>query len=290
VALQYRVQSPVGRIPEPNCGVEAATCQQPSCLTECDTPYCARVPAQDSTWLPVGCFPQANSGVPASGGQQSSILAECHTAHSAGMSVQRGQGLTIRHPPHARGPVPAAAGDQAAVAAQRDAVYRPGVARLYPKGVSTRCFPDANRPIPVAAGEKAAVCAQGHAVHRAGMTLECGQRSTRARLAANSVAWPTGRLVQILASAVAGGLIAVVGTGPAFGINAASFVTSALLISTLRVPAHAGQLGVGSKRGVGSYFGDARAGLRFARQDRFVSRLLVVQGLASLATGATGPC
>jgi MFS family permease len=35
------------------------------------------------------------------------------------------------------------------------------------------------------------------------------------RLAANSVAWSTGRLVQILASAVAGGLIAWLGTGPA---------------------------------------------------------------------------
>ena len=108
------------------------------------------------------------------------------------------------------------------------------------------------------------------------------------RLAANSVAWSTGRLVQILASAAAGGLIAAVGTAPAFGINAASFVASAALISTLRIPSHAGQLGAGSKRGLGSYFADARAGLGFARQDRFVSRLLLVQALASLATGATG--
>jgi MFS family permease len=108
------------------------------------------------------------------------------------------------------------------------------------------------------------------------------------RLAANSVGWSTGRLVQILASAVAGGVIAVIGTGPAFAINSASFVASALLISTLRIPAHAGQLGAGSRRGLGSYFGDAHAGLRFARQDRFVSRLLLVQALASLATGATG--
>jgi MFS family permease len=107
------------------------------------------------------------------------------------------------------------------------------------------------------------------------------------RLAANSVAWSTGRLVQILASALAGGLIALIGTGAAFATNAASFVASALLISTLRLPAHAGQLGAGSKRGLGSYVGDARAGLAFARHDRFVSRLLLVQALASLATGAT---
>jgi MFS family permease len=107
------------------------------------------------------------------------------------------------------------------------------------------------------------------------------------RLAANSVAWSSGRLVQILASAVAGGLIALIGTEPAFATNAASFVVSALLISALRIPAHAGQLGAGTKRGLDSYFGDARAGLAFARHDRFVSRLLLVQALASLATGAT---
>jgi MFS family permease len=107
------------------------------------------------------------------------------------------------------------------------------------------------------------------------------------RLAANSVAWSTGRLVQILAAAVAGGLIALIGTGPAFAVNAASFAASALLISRLRIPAHAGQLGAGSTRGLGSYIGDARAGLAFARRDRFVARLVPVQALASLATGAT---
>jgi MFS family permease len=108
------------------------------------------------------------------------------------------------------------------------------------------------------------------------------------RLAANSVGWSTGRLVQILAAAVAGGLISVIGTGPAFAVNAASFIASALLIATLQVPAHAGQLGTSSKRGLASYFGDARAGLVFARHDYFVSRLLLVQAFASLATGATG--
>ncbi len=108
------------------------------------------------------------------------------------------------------------------------------------------------------------------------------------RLAANSVAWSTGRLVQILASAVAGGLIAVIGTQPAFAVNAASFVVSARLIATLHIPAHSGQVGAASKRGLGSYFGDAAAGLRYAVRNPFVSRLLLVQGLASLATGATG--
>ncbi len=108
------------------------------------------------------------------------------------------------------------------------------------------------------------------------------------RLAANSVAWSTGRLVQIVASAVAGGLIAAVGTGTAFALNAATFLVSALLIARLRIPAHAGQVGADARRGLGGYVADARAGLAFALRDRLVSRLVVVQSVASLAVGATG--
>jgi len=112
--------------------------------------------------------------------------------------------------------------------------------------------------------------------------------SEEQRLAANSVSWSTGRLVQILASASAGGLIALIGTDAAFAVNAATFVVSALLIARLRIPAHAGSLGAATRRGLGSYFGDARAGLSYALRDAFVSRLLAVQALASFATGATG--
>lgn len=107
------------------------------------------------------------------------------------------------------------------------------------------------------------------------------------RLAANSVSWSTGRLVQILASVLAGGLIAGIGTDAAFTLNAASFVVSALLIAKLDIPAHAGQLAGSVKRGLGGYFAEARAGLAFALRDRLVSRLLIVQSVASLATGAT---
>ncbi len=108
------------------------------------------------------------------------------------------------------------------------------------------------------------------------------------RLAANSVSWSTGRLVQILAASIAGAVIATVGTGPAFAINAVSFALSAGLIMTLPIPAHAGEIGGTAKRGLGSFFGDARAGLAYARRDFFVSRLLVVQALASFSVGATG--
>jgi len=94
--------------------------------------------------------------------------------------------------------------------------------------------------------------------------------------------------VQILASAIAGGLIALVGTGPAFAVNAVSFAVSAALILLLPIPAHAGDIGAGAKRGLGAFFGEARAGLTYALRDAFVSRLLLVQALASFAVGATG--
>lgn len=108
------------------------------------------------------------------------------------------------------------------------------------------------------------------------------------RLAANSVAWSTGRLLQIIAAAVAGGLIGLVGTDAAFAVNAATFVLSALLLVRLRLPARAGELAASVRRGLGGYLADARSGFAFARRDPFVSRLLIVQALASLATGATG--
>ncbi len=109
------------------------------------------------------------------------------------------------------------------------------------------------------------------------------------RLAANSVSFSTGRLVQIIAASVAGGLIAVTGTSAAFGINAATFGFSAVLLFRLHIPKHAGQLAAEANRGLRRFLVDARAGLRYALRDRFVSRLLVVQSLASFAVGATGP-
>ena len=108
------------------------------------------------------------------------------------------------------------------------------------------------------------------------------------RLAANSVSWSTGRLVQIIAASIAGGVIALFGTGPAFALNAASFAVSAALIATLSIPAHSGQIAGGAKRGLSWFFADASEGLGYARQDFFVSRLLIVQSLASFAVGGTG--
>jgi len=108
------------------------------------------------------------------------------------------------------------------------------------------------------------------------------------RLAANSVSWSTGRLVQIVASALAGGMIAIIGTESAFILNATTFVISALLIVRLIIPPHAGQLDQSTKRGLDRYWAEAGEGLRYAMGDRLVSRLLIVQSLSSFAVGATG--
>jgi MFS family permease len=88
-------------------------------------------------------------------------------------------------------------------------------------------------------------------------------------LAANSV------------SRSAAGVIAAVGAEVAFVFNAATFIISALFL--LLLPPGQRVLA----RGWRGYVADAREGLRYARQDRFVSRLMVVQAMASLSVGAT---
>ena len=109
-----------------------------------------------------------------------------------------------------------------------------------------------------------------------------------ALLAANSVAWSTAQLVQIVAAALAGGLIASLGTAAAFGVNAASFVFSALMIARLRLPKQVSAGPPANQPGFAAWLDDLRAGVSYARRDRFISRLMVVQALASLAVGGTG--
>ncbi len=104
------------------------------------------------------------------------------------------------------------------------------------------------------------------------------------RLAANSVAWSSGRLVQIIGASVAGGLIAWAGTTPAFLINAASFAFSAAMLARLSIPARQGPSRGG---GLAGWLRDAGEGLVYARRDPFIARLVPVQALTSLATGAT---
>ncbi len=102
-------------------------------------------------------------------------------------------------------------------------------------------------------------------------------------LAANSVSWSTGRFVQIIGAALAAGFIAAVGPEAAFVFNAGTFLVSALLLLLLRVPPGRRV----TARGWSGFVTDAREGIQYARHDRFVSRLVLVQALASLSVGAT---
>lgn len=102
-------------------------------------------------------------------------------------------------------------------------------------------------------------------------------------LAANSVSWSTGRFVQIIGSALAAGVIATIGAEAAFVFNAATFLISALFLLVLPVPPGRPV----TARGWRGFLSDAREGFQFARRDRFVSRLVVVQAFASLSVGAT---
>jgi MFS family permease len=90
------------------------------------------------------------------------------------------------------------------------------------------------------------------------------------RLAANSIAWSSGRLVQIVGASLAGGLIAWAGTTPAFLANAASFAFSAAMIARLSVLTREM---VPRSGGLRSWLRDAREGLMYARRDPFVARL-----------------
>ncbi len=102
-------------------------------------------------------------------------------------------------------------------------------------------------------------------------------------LAANSVSWSTGRFVQIIGSALAAGIIAAVGAEAAFVFNAGTFFVSALFLLLLPVPPGRPV----PARGWSGFVADAKEGIQYARHDRFVSRLVLVQAGASLSVGAT---
>ncbi len=106
-----------------------------------------------------------------------------------------------------------------------------------------------------------------------------------ALLAANTVGWTTEQATQILAAAGAGGLLLAYGTTPAFLFNAATFVFSAFML--LRLPSRLRAEAVEKHDRIRGFWSEAGEGLRYARRDPFVRPLLLVQGLASFATGGT---
>ncbi|MDP5182611.1 MFS transporter [Blastococcus sp. BMG 814] len=100
-------------------------------------------------------------------------------------------------------------------------------------------------------------------------------------VAANSAVWTAAVLSQVVLAPLAGGLVALVGPGWAFGVNAASFVASALALRGLRLVEPPGE--VGRRR----LLADAREGLALVGRDRLLRALAIGQLLAALSAGAT---
>ncbi|WP_298800952.1 MFS transporter [Pseudonocardia sp. 73-21] len=100
-------------------------------------------------------------------------------------------------------------------------------------------------------------------------------------VAANSGIWTAAVLSQIALAPLAGIFYTALGSGPAFGINAASFALSAIVLLGLRLPAPPART---ERRG---FFADAAAGIRLLATDRLLRALGAGQLLAALSAGAT---
>ncbi len=99
-------------------------------------------------------------------------------------------------------------------------------------------------------------------------------------LGANSALWSAAVVSQIALAPLAGGLVALVGPGPAFALNGASFLASAVAVAGLTVP----PVTVGARAGP---LQQVREGLEAVRASRLLRALVGVQVLAALSAGAT---
>ena len=99
-------------------------------------------------------------------------------------------------------------------------------------------------------------------------------------LDANSVIWSTAVVSQIALAPLAGALVATAGAGPAFTVNAVSFLVSATLLARIRVPDQPTRAG-------GRHLTDIADGFTYLRASRLLTTLAAVQALAALSTGAT---
>lgn len=97
---------------------------------------------------------------------------------------------------------------------------------------------------------------------------------------ANAALWTVAVLAQIVLAPTAGVVIAAVGVPAAFGINAASYVISALLLVGLRT-------GRTAAPRTQSGWAAMSAGISAVRSVALLRRLAIVQVLASLSAGAT---
>lgn len=100
-------------------------------------------------------------------------------------------------------------------------------------------------------------------------------------IAANSAIWTAAVLSQVALAPIAGIVYAAFGAGPAFGINAASFLVSAAVLIGLKLPAAVPST---NRRG---FFVDAAAGIGLLTGDRLLRALAAGQLLAALSAGAT---
>ncbi len=99
-------------------------------------------------------------------------------------------------------------------------------------------------------------------------------------LGANSAIWSAAVVSQIVLAPVAGLLVAAAGAGPAFAINAVSFLISAALLARIRAPRPT----IAPRR---SRLADITDGMAYIKASRLLSTLGAVQGLAALSAGAT---
>jgi len=97
---------------------------------------------------------------------------------------------------------------------------------------------------------------------------------------ANAAIWSAAVVSQIVLAPLAGGLVALAGPGPAFALNAASFLVSAAVLAGLPVAARPRP--VAARRAA-----EIAEGLRAIRASRLLSTLAAVQLLAALSAGAT---
>lgn len=97
---------------------------------------------------------------------------------------------------------------------------------------------------------------------------------------ANSALWTVAVAVQVVLAPVAGGLVVTFGFGWAFGLNAASYVLSALFLWRLDAGMAPADVAPGGWRRV-------VAGVDAVRAHPLLARLAFVQALAALSAGAT---
>jgi MFS family permease len=97
---------------------------------------------------------------------------------------------------------------------------------------------------------------------------------------ANAALWTVAVVLQIVLAPAAGLLIALVGTAPAFTLNAASYCVSATLLAGLHAGRSPGALPVQGWQAV-------VAGIDAVRSHSLLTRLALVQVLAALSAGAT---